>query len=297
MTGYPRRQPVGRGFDAETDTGTATATAVATVPAGRWTSAFSAPAALAVLAAACAGCDSSAGPEARKLLVMSSAAYEQGDDQAVLRHAGAFLTDHAATKEADVAYYLRGLAKYRLRDVGGSRADLQAALDRSQRRDVRVGALKALGDLAYEGGDVAAAEGMYSQALKDAEPRKPPEDELRYRLGCILQRRGQWEAADGHFDYVLHVYQATDVARRAEQRLRCRTWTIQAGAYARKALADAEAARLRRGGLAARTGVLRPGSALQFAVHVGMYGTYDQAAAGLGDVRRHRADAFITPVP
>ena len=243
----------------------------------------------------CLGCVKTVSPEARQLLIDSKAAYARGDDETVIRQTTTFLGGHADTNLADVAYYLRGLAKYRRKDTSGAREDLKAAVTATQRKDVRLGALKALGDLAYETGDMAWAESLYGQALKDIETGKPPADEVRYRLGCVLQRRGRWSAADEQFDRVVHVFAGTEIAGRAERRLRCLAWTVQAGAFARQAHAHAEALRLRGLKLQAVARPGSPGPKLYFVVQVGLYGTYEQAAAVLPSVRRHCRDAFITP--
>jgi tetratricopeptide (TPR) repeat protein len=240
-----------------------------------------------------AGCAPSVSPEAQQILIRSREAYERGDDEAVLRDTSLFLRDHGQTNLADVAYYLRGLAKYRRRDPSGAREDLKAAVTRTQRKDVRIGSLKALGDLAYETADMDWAENLYGEALKEIEPGKKPADEVRYRLGCVLQHKGRWREADEQFDRVTHVFAGTEIARRAERRLRCRAWAVQAAAFTRRDQARQEASRLRAKGLAA---VARPGmygGELRFYVQVGLYPTYGAAAAALPAVRKHRADAFV----
>ena len=252
-------------------------------------------AALAAVLLAAGGCEQPVSPEARQLVTDSRAAYQRGDDAAVIRDTTAFLDGHANSKLADVAYYLRGLARCRQNDLAGAKSDLKAAAATAQRKDVRVGALKALGDLAFDEDDMNWAEDLFRQALAEAEPKKQPIDEIRYRLGCVLQRKGRWSEADEQFDRVAHVFAGTEAARRAERRLRCLAWTVQAGAFAGKKLADADAARLRAKKLSAVVRPVTAGGRLQFVVQVGWYDSYERAAAALPSVRRHRGDAFITP--
>ncbi|MGB2823617.1 MAG: SPOR domain-containing protein, partial [Phycisphaerae bacterium] len=185
--------------------------------------------------------------------------------------------------------------RLRRRDVAGAKSDLQLAAGRAQRRDVRVGSLKALGDVAFDENDLDWSENLYRQALVVGEPKTKPVDEVRYRLGCVLQRKGRWGDADEQFDRVSHVFAGTQVARRAERRLRCLAWTIQAGAFSTKKLAEADASRLRAAKLAAVTRPLTVAGKLQFLVQVGWYDSYERAAAALPTVRRHRSDAFVTP--
>jgi len=241
------------------------------------------------------GCVQTVTPEAKQLLVASRGAYERGDDAAVVRDTTAFLADHAKTNLADVAYYLRGLSRLRGKDTPGAKEDLLAAAGCAQRKSVRLGARKALGDLAYDAGDMDWAETLFREALAEAEPTKKPTDEIRYRLGCVLQRKGRWADADEQFDRVSHVFAGTEVARRAERRLRCLAWTVQAGAFATHKLARADAARLRAKKLSVVTRPVPGAGKLQFVVQVGWHETHAAAVASLPTVRRIRPDAFVTP--
>jgi len=250
--------------------------------------------ALAAVLLAAGGCVQPVSPEARQLLVNSRAAYDRGDDAAVLRDTSAFLAGHARTKMADVAYYLRGLARTRRKELPAAKSDLKAALGRTQRNDIRVGAMKALGDLAFQEHDMNWAEDLFRQALAEVDQRAKPTDEIRYRLGCVLQRKGRWREADEQFDRVAHVFAGTEVARRAERRLRCLAWTVQAGAFASKRLAHADAARLRAKKLSPIVRSVTDAGRLCFVVQVGWYDSYERAAAALPVVRLHRGDAFIT---
>ena len=89
-------------------------------------------AAVGLLLAACGGCVQHAGPEAVKLLGDAQAAYGRSDDQGTIAKAGEFLAQNSNTAEADAAYYLRGLAYYRTKDLPAAREDLKRAADRAR---------------------------------------------------------------------------------------------------------------------------------------------------------------------
>lgn len=256
---------------------------------------------IVALAGACAllsgstGCVEPVSPEARQMLIDSRAAYDRGDDPTVVRQTSQFLAGNGRNSLSDVAYYLRGLANYRAKDLTSARSDLQAALAATKRQDIRLGSLKALGDLAYEEGDMAGADRLYRQALAECSPGTRPADEIGYRLGCALQNQGRWSEADEQLDRVVHVFAGSEIARRAERRLRCVAWTVQAGAYEKKAAADTEAVRFRAARLPANTRPVLVDGKLRFFVQVGWYDTRDKASALLPAVRKLRADAFVIP--
>ena len=245
-------------------------------------------------AAGAAGCNGRLTPEAERLLSDGIAAYKGGDDARAVRSMDLFLRDHAASKRADEAYYYRGLAKYRSKNLAGAKADFQQALDRTREEAIRVGAKVALGDLAYDTGDMAAAEKAYMDALKDIERGEPPSDHVHYRLGRALQRQGRWREADSHFDLVVFLFEGTELARRSLRYVRSNAWTIQAGAFEDASRAGAVVAKLETTGLAARRQPTLRGEKLLFVVNVGRYETYPQAEADLQKVRRHYPDAFLT---
>jgi tetratricopeptide (TPR) repeat protein len=253
-------------------------------------------AALAVALAALAGCNAQLTPEARRLLQAGKLAYEKGEDRQAVRHLDAFLADNARSRRADEALYYRGLARYRLGELPAAREDLAAALDRTRHKTLRLGARVALGDLAYDSDDMPGAEAHYRSALEDAQEREPPLDHVHYRLGSVLQRQGRWADADLHFDRVIYLFEGSELAQRAARRVRCRAWTVQAGAYSNKAGAEAAAADLRRAGAEAAVVAGREGGGLIFRVLVGRHAGYEEALAALPAVRRRRPDAFVTPV-
>ncbi|MDY6913578.1 MAG: SPOR domain-containing protein [Planctomycetota bacterium] len=240
------------------------------------------------------GCADQLSPQAKQLLQSGCSAYNQGDDEAVIRQMDAFLRDNDSSSHSGKAYYLRGLAKYRLKDLDGAKADLREALARTDSEDVRAKASLTLGELAYEADDMAMAEHMYRMAQSNIEQGKAPSDHAHYRLGCVLQRQGRWADADIEFGRVTYFFNGSELAKRAGRRTHCTSWTIQAGAFRRKGSATAAAAKLvSKNTLAVSRGVLYDGKPM-FVVQVGRYPTYEQAIAELDKVKSKTGDAFVT---
>jgi tetratricopeptide (TPR) repeat protein len=218
-----------------------------------------------------------------------------GDDRAAITNAEAFLQQNDRSSRADEAYYLRGLAKYRLGDRTGAQADLSEALGRTQMKELRAKAAVALGDLAWDADDMQRAERMYGLTLNNIEKDQKPADHAHYRLGCVLQRLGRWEDADAHFNRVIYFFSGSELAIRAGRRLNAKDWTIQVGAFEGNSRAEAVARELRDRNLPAVAQPIVAEGRLTFVVQVGHYPTYEQAAAALGGVRQHKPDAYIIP--
>ena len=240
---------------------------------------------LGLLLALCGGCVQHASPEAIKLLDEGRDAYEQADDQAVIDKTSYFLTENAQTVEADVAYYLRGLAYYRTGNLPAAREDLKRSASRARQKDLRLKVLKALGDLAFDTDDMDWAGTLYAEALVEMDPKATPADDVRYRLGCTMQRTGQWWDADSQFERLRHDFPDSPAARLAGQRIRCRAWAFQLGAFDRKDLAESASTRLAKVGL---TTTIRPtviAGKLTFLVQAGWYETYAAATADAPKIR------------
>jgi tetratricopeptide (TPR) repeat protein len=209
----------------------------------------------------------------------------------------AFLKDNASSSVADRAYYLCGLARYRLGTLPqrqAAREDFAKALAKTKDSVVRANSHTALGDIAWEAGDMGEAEKMYRQALAYCEQDAPPADHAYYRLGCVLQRLGRWLDADGQFNRVVKFFPDSEFGARAGRRVHARRWTIQAAAYRAKKPAETFAETLRRQNLPAVCRVHLRGQEPLFVVEVGRYRTFEQAAAMLANVRQHERGAFIT---
>ncbi len=180
------------------------------------------------------GCSGPLSPQAAELLTNCYTLYEKGDDAAAAQNLDLFLRDNSTSSRSDEGYYLRGLIKARTGDPEGARRDLNSALSKTSNKELRTNALVALGELAWEAGDLALAENTLRQALVYAELGKKPSDQAHYRLGCVLQRQGRWKDADVQFDRVVYLFSDSKLGQLAARRTHCTAWTIQAGAYERE---------------------------------------------------------------
>jgi len=250
---------------------------------------------LSLLALTVIGCNGPLSPQAKELLLSAYRNYEAGNNAAVISLLDEFLADRSSTSRADEGYYLRGMAKYRSSDRSGAADDLNAALERTANSQLRAKARIALGDMAYDAGDMALAENMYRQALTDIPKGKKPADHARFRLGCVLQRQGRWADADLQFDRVIYLFRGSDIAQQAARRTHSVAWTIQAGAYRNKSLAESEAAKLSSKDLPAEVEVVLLEGEPAFIVQLGRFPTYEQAMASLPTARKIRAGAFVAP--
>jgi len=239
------------------------------------------------------GCGGPAPREGRRLLAQSQNSLEAKDYRSTISKADEFLRQYSRTREAGRAHYLRAKAKLALQDTVGATADFREAAD-SSNADVRANANLALGQTAFDNGQMLQAEEYYRRAVEDIEDGKAPGDHAHYRLGCVLQRRGLWRQAELEFRQVVEYFRNTELASRASRRVNATAWTVQAGAFGNQAHASALAGKLRAGGLAPAVRTVLGKSGPLFIVVVGTYGTYQQAAGALNIVKRHQADAFVT---
>ena len=245
---------------------------------------------------AAAGCQGTVSPEGVKLLRASDAAYRRGDDAAAIDSATRFLNLHPRLQESGEAYYVRALAKKRTGRTAVAPSDLQAVRGLAKRNDLLVRVHHALGELAYAAGDMRAAEKHYREVVARNPAAAPPSDQALYRLGCALQRQGRrWAEADAYFTRLTHLFDDSALARRAEDRIRAKQWSIQVGAFANADAARRLERKLLAQGLPARTDIdTRKGKLLRF-VRIGSYATYKAAEAELERARKISTDAFITP--
>jgi len=250
---------------------------------------------VAMVASALGGCAGELPPAGNTLLKSGYDAYARGDDEAVDSSMTSFLSQYGKSNRADEAYFLRGLAKYRQKDLPSARADLSEAVARSRNGELRGKAMLSLADLYYDTGEIEVAVNMYRQSLNELPKGRPPADNALYGLGRALQCRGNWKEADAQFHLLAHYFRDSELAAIAARRAGCTYWTVQTGAFSGKANAEKAALRLRQQNLPAEVKLSRTGKSPMFVVQVGKYETYDQAADRLPDIRRFRADAFATP--
>jgi len=239
------------------------------------------------------GCTGAAPPRGMVLLDESQNSLVRRDYKDTIEKTDRFLREFGSTREAGRAYYLRGKAKLSLSRTSQARSDLGAAVSRSPNANVRANARLALGQMAFDSGRMVQAEEYYRDAIADIEVGKLPSDHARYRLGCVLQRRGLWSQAELEFRNVVEYFANTELARRSSRRVNATAWTVQAGAFGSQAHAVLQVRKLRSVGFAPDiTPIL--GNGPLFVVVVNRYETYQQAAAALMSVRKHQADAFVT---
>ncbi len=240
------------------------------------------------------GCAGQLTPEAQQLLQEAYELHGGGNDEVAIQALDRFLRDNRRSSRADEAYYLRGMAKYRLKNISAAKADLNTAIGRTDNKELRINARIALADLAYAEDDVGLAENMYRQALVDIEEGKAPSDHAHYRLGTLLQRQGRWEEADLQFDRVAYLFADSQLGRASARRTRSTAWTIQVGAFESKARSDLAAKHLRVKELPTVSKAILLDGRLVFVVQVGRFSTYEQALAVLDDARELEGDAFVT---
>ena len=254
-----------------------------------------------------AGCPATVGPEGRKQLLDSQAAYQRGDDAGAIETSSAFIKQYPTTEEAGEAYYVRGMARIRpnQRAAGkpaidssallAGKQDFQAALGLTKRKDLLCGANLALGNLAYDDGDMRSAEQHYKAVLDNTAAGAAPADQALYRLGCALQRVGRWREADHYFARLSQLFDKTELSRRAELRMNATRWSVQAGAFVTKEAAEDMQRKLAAAGLQPRVDLEKRGEQIMHLVRVGNFPTFDPAQAELPRVQALVKDAFVTP--
>lgn len=241
------------------------------------------------------GCAGAVSPEGRRLLADANQAYQRNDDPRAIAAAGQFLQMHPRIEEAGEAYYLRGLARIRSGQAASGEADLTEALKTTRRKDLTGLIHAALGEQAYRRGDLTTAESHYQGVLANAPAGASPSDQALYRLGVIAQRQGRWREADLHFYRLVHLFDGTELAKLASERVQSIRWSIQVAALTNASAAETMVGQLRAQGLDARQDrQLRDGKMMRL-VRVGSYATFEAAEADLPKARETRSDAFVVP--
>ena len=233
-------------------------------------------------------------PRAQQQLSGGYQRYAAGDNAGAIEQMDAFLQENPHSRRTGEAYYLRGLARYNLRQYDRAKLDLEQTVSETGNPELQAKAALALGDLSYDTADMTLAENMYRHAIATLAPRDPLAAQGLYRLGCVLQRLGRWREADAQFHKALFYFPDSEAAKRSARCINANAWCVQAGSYGRMVSAEAGAKRLSAGGLPARALVVRQDKATQFVVQVGHFGRYEEAVEILPQVRALQTDAFIT---
>ena len=242
----------------------------------------------------CLGCQGTLSPQGRQWLQNGYRASAAGEHRTVIETTDAFLGEYARSSRADEAYYLRGLAKYHLADRNGAKADLSAALEKTDKREVRGKAALALGDLAWDAEDMAASAEMYRTAVDNMDAGVTPADHAAYRLGCALQRLGRWQEADLQFSRVMELFPGTVLGSRAARRVHGRAWAIQVAAFGDRAHAEALVRGLAERGVQAAASAMLEDDKPVFVVQTGRFSTWEQATSALPSLKKLQPDAFVT---
>jgi tetratricopeptide (TPR) repeat protein len=270
---------------------------MAGMSSGRWSK--KAKAAWAAVLAACwvslVGCDAAVSPQAEQWVRSGADALRRGDNRSAIESADRFLAMYPRAEQSAEAYYIRGVARCRLGQTDPAKADLNAALPLTRRKDLSGLIHMELGNIAYKAGDLGAAEGQFRAVLVDIPAGATPADEAAFLLGCILQRQGKWADADLFFDRVMHLFDGTDLARQAGQRVHAVAWSIQAGAFENPAPAQDLVKRLRGLALPVRIDRELRGGRMMHLVRVGTYPTFEAAQADLVKVKAVSSDAYPAP--
>ncbi len=244
--------------------------------------------------AVCAGCAPTLDPQSQQELNEGSQAFQNQQYVLAIREMDAFLREHPTGPGTDEAHYIRGLSKYRLGDRDGARADLTTATSQTQHDHIRINGYNALGDLAWDADDMEQGERMYRRVLDYAPGESDEAIHARYRLGCVLQRKGDWREADLQFERVIHYAGETDLGARAARRVRAQAWTVQVGAFENRERAEQLAASLEEQNLPAMAQEVTQGGRLLLLVQIGRYTSYEEAMSVLRRLEQQGREGFVT---
>ena len=217
-------------------------------------------------------------PRAQQLLDQAREAYARGDDVTAIGQADILLREYRPGGRAELeALYYRGRARFRAGSDQLAARDLQQVAESQGEPALAASAKIVLGDLAAENDQLAQARRWYQAALERTEARSHPTDYAMFRLGCLLQRMGQWDQADLYLARLVHVFGDTELARQAGDRLNATAWTLRAGAYEQPAEAEQAAARWQGRSLPASVRAVWRQGRPQLWVCLGRFDTDEQA--------------------
>jgi tetratricopeptide (TPR) repeat protein len=201
-----------------------------------------------------------------------------------------YIKKNPTVDNVDEAYYLRGVARYSRNNKAEAAEDLQTAIAKTKRPDMKQKAFRTLGDIAYDSGDWQLALADYQKSMeigkapvewgqeKNAASAKP-DTYVNYRVGACLQNLGQWDKARGYFDTVVSVGGDPQLTGWAVARLNAHHFSLQFGAFADGPKAAELIKQLKAAGITATAATeLRDGKVL-YMVRSGSYNTNTEAEA------------------
>jgi TolA-binding protein len=221
--------------------------------------------------------------------------YQAQDNAGTVAEMDAFLRENPHSSRIDEALYLRGLARFNLKQYEGAKTDMLQAISITKNPELRGKAAFSQGDLSFRTGDTTLAENMYRLATTSLPPHSDLMAEAYYRLGEVLQHEGQWRAADLQFNKAIFYFPDTKPARRAARAINSNAWTVQAGFFTRLSAAQAGAKPFTASGLPAAAVMVRVDNATRYIVQIGRYDRFEDAQAMLPKVQSIEPTACVTP--
>ena len=252
----------------------------------------------APLLTACAGTPSD---QDKKNLEGGFASYSRRQYSAAERSATAYIEKFPKDKYVDEALYLRGLARQGLGNRAGAEKDLNDAIAKADRFDLKAKANRALGDMAYEDQHFDAAIGYYNASVAASigpDPRKPsgaPEAAVYERLGASLQAVGKWSDAKPYFDRALASGPDPSVVQRVEARRYAVAFQLQFGVFADAANARTLVAALKTQGFAATLVNESHDGKTMWYVRAGNFQIFSQAEGARQGAAAKKLNPIIVP--
>ena len=249
---------------------------------------------LLVLLVSAGGCaETGITPADQRNLDSAVRSYDSGDNPRTIKDANAVLMKHTSGDMAMQAYYLRGMAHFRLGDYPAAVNDLKIVVRNAPNEELTFRAKDAMGEVAYRKGDMKLAREYFEDVIEGIPQTKRPADHARFRLGCILQRGGKWSEADLYFQRLIYLFPKGNLESKAQKRVNALKWTIQAGSYRKSENAEEMASKLRKLGLKVAIKPESQNEKLMFSVLVGRWDNYGSAVGKLPAVKKVRTDAFL----
>lgn len=233
-------------------------------------------------------------PQTQARLDKALAAYRAGRDAETLTHVNAVIVAEDRGYGAMQARYLRGLTRLRTGNPNEAAQDLRAVYNAVYFDRLRIKAADALAEALYRQGKLEESAELFKEVIRENPPDQQPCDHAYYRLGCIMQRRGEWREGTKYFNRLLYHFSGSPLATRGKKRALGRAWTIQVGAYREKRGAESGARQYREAGFDVNVQPeLRSTNTLVYLVLVGRWDRHASASSYLPAVQRITADAFL----
>jgi len=231
---------------------------------------------LLLIAGALAACN----PADPKSLHQGFTDYENKQPEKAELAADTYIRANPNAGDIDQALYLRGISRMTRGNRTGANEDLQAAIKKTTRADLRSKAYRALGDIAYDQQKWADAAKDYQLGLDNLTLDKPTITYFNYRIGAALQAQGLWKDSVDWFSKVIAARDDAALADRAVRRLHATSFALQYGAFQDRASAQALITQLQTAGIVATlSSEVRADNKLWVLVQSGSFTTWNEASA------------------